>query len=81
METTPFTPSKVICSAGINPWLGISCALDFGKKHYFRHGMNAPASPCGYRAGLVGAGKAIGDSVSCFRSAGDKGRAYAIAGP
>jgi hypothetical protein len=32
METAPFTPSKVICSAGINPWPGISCTLDFAEE-------------------------------------------------
>ena len=48
METAPFTPSKMICSAGINPWPEISCALSFGKKYYFRNGMTAAANLCGY---------------------------------
>jgi hypothetical protein len=72
MATAPFTPSKVICSAGINPWLGISCTLDFREKHYFRHGRTATANLCIFTGVPWRRIAGTGDSPSRFRSPGIK---------
>jgi len=76
METAPFTPSKVICSAGINPWPGISCALDFGKKHYFRHGITPRPTFAVIRAAHRRRLRATEDSAPRSRSAETKSRGY-----